>query len=410
MKKIFFPALLLAAATIPVLAMCNDSDSNQQNLRENPEIDTLAVTTLRIPSYVNLEKNVIQMNGTDWTELKMKMASSQDSIVNVLFIGDSHLQADMGTAVTRRRLSREFGYAGRGLTVPFRLAGTNEPVDYKITTDSKVNGSRLLKKPWPTHMSFTGIGVEPLDSVFTTTIAAKEPFDRVEIFFTGEIKAPADTVFFTESPYIVTFENSDTTQIFTLAGKSNATIHGFNLLDGNKGLLTHVIGNNGATFSTYNALENFGDEIAKLSPALVIISLGTNEAFGNITDAEMTASIDQMISIVKESCPEAQILLTTPSECQRKQASKRRRRRRKAASYQVNAKVKRMRDLISAYGSEHGLPVYDFYEVAGGDGSSSKWLSDAYLNKDRIHLTRAGYTLQGTLFTNALLDAIVHGE
>ena len=68
--------------------------------------------------------------------------------------------------------------------------------------------------------------------------------------------------------------------------------------------------------------------------------------------------------------------------------------------------MKRLRDVILRVAEEEKLPVYDFYVVAGGRGSSDKWFNDQYLNRDHIHLTRAGYTLQGHLFTEALEEAL----
>ena len=104
--------------------------------------------------------------------------------------------------------------------------------------------------------------------------------------------------------------------------------------------------------------------------------------------------------------PEAKLLLVTPQECHRKTTARRRRRRKARTSFQVNANVKRMRDIIVAYGRDNSIPVYDWYEVAGGTGSSHKWISDRNINTDHIHLTMSGYRLQGNLFTDALLEQL----
>ena len=75
----------------------------------------------------------------------------------ILHIGDSHFQADMASAVTRYRLADLYGAGGRGLVVPFRLAGTNEPTDYSIRSSDPMATSKLLKKPWAVTPGFTGI-------------------------------------------------------------------------------------------------------------------------------------------------------------------------------------------------------------------------------------------------------------
>lgn len=400
-----FPlAITLAAAS----AHCRANDDSQQNMRENPNIDTVGATVVRIPGYVKLDKNHIAFNGSDPLAFSVLDSMARERVVSVVFIGDSHLQADMGSSVTRRRMADRYGHAGRGLTVPFRLAGTNEPVDYKISLTCPVTEARLLKKPWPVEMGFTGIAVAPHHEQFSATITAREPFDSVEVFFTGEWLAAGDSLGLRadKSPMRLSVGQADSTHTFAIACAPNTSIHGFNLVKtAEKGVVTHVIGNNGATYATYNQLHGFSSDVALLSPDLIILSLGTNEAFSKISESEMYADIDAMVSSLRSANPSARILLTTPSECQKK-TTVRRRKRRRTTVHQVNAKVARMADVIRRYAADNSLPVYDFYEVAGGPGSSSLWLKDTLLNKDRIHLTRKGYTLQGTLFTNALEEAI----
>lgn len=402
-------ACFICLASVASAFSCGGSDSLQQSVRENPAIDTTNAVVVHIPGYINLKANHIDLKGNDWSALQRRLESAKDSVVNLLFIGDSHLQADMGSAITRRRMADRFGHAGRGLTVPFRLAGTNQPIDYSIESNANFEGSRLLKKPWPTEMGFTGIGISSNSESISFNICADEAFDSVEVFYSGLMCQEDDTLCAVphKSPLRISFPQTSSCQTISLLNKE-ATIHGFNLINGNKGILTHVIGNNGATFATYNALPQFATDISQLHPSLIIISMGTNEAFSKISADEMYNTIDQLIKDIRTTNPNAEILLTTPAECQHK-IVKRTRKRRRRTVYQVNSKIERMRNVILEYADRNKIPVYDFYAVAGGKGSSSHWLGDALLNKDRIHLTRKGYTLQGTLFTNALADALESG-
>lgn len=79
----------------------------------------------------------------------------------------------------------------------------------------------------------------------------------------------------------------------------------------------HTIGNNGATYATYNNIGTVGKGIAPLQPDLVIISLGTNEAFGKVNKAGIYENIDLLVNDIKENNPDAQLLLVTPMECQK---------------------------------------------------------------------------------------------
>jgi len=394
--------ILLAAFTI-VFAQ----DDTQSELRENPDIENESdVQSLlpdrNYPAYINLEANHIKMNGADWSSLVQKLAIADSSRVDIVHIGDSHLQADMGTAISRSRLGEHYGSAGRALIVPFKLAGTNEPVDYAVTSTTPMVQSRLLKLPWPTEMGFTGIGIRPEENEFGITISACEPFDSIAVFFTGDSLSLMSEYQSKIWPGIMTISLPGTTSIADLRfhASENITFHGFNLVRGDAGVAYHVIGNNGATYGAYNMVPHFAEDVARFAPALIIISLGTNEAFNKISDEEMRLQMQAMIRDLRRTCPDAKLLLTTPSECQRK--IKRRRRR---AVYVVNNNVKRLRDVILGFAESEGIPVYDFYNVAGGAGSSFEWLKDSTLNKDHIHLTRAGYTIQGHLFTDALEEA-----
>ena len=58
------------------------------------------------------------------------------------------------------------------------------------------------------------------------------------------------------------------------------------------------------------------------------------------------------------------------------------------------------------YGKEHGIAVYDWYEVAGGNGASAHWITNGLFAKDRVHHTQQGYNLEGRLVYEAIMDAL----
>ncbi len=395
------------------VAAVHAQDDTQAELRENPDMgtDSASLSVARgaiCPGYINIDANHIIMNGADWSGLAARLQKADSARVDIVHIGDSHLQADMGTAVTRSRLAGLYGSAGRALVVPFKLAGTNEPVDYSITSSSPMVKSRLLKLPWPTEMGFTGIGVRPEENEFAVTVSAHEPFDSVAVFYSGKDLRLISSLPSSQHQGVLTVSLPDTTSSVELRfnASEGTTLHGFNLIRGRSGVAYHVIGNNGATYGSYNMIPRFADGVAGFAPALIIVSLGTNEAFGKTSDEEMRLQMYALVRDLRKACPDSRLLLTTPSECQRKRVTRRRRRRRVRTSYSVNTNVKRLRNVILDFAEKEGIPVYDFYEVAGGSGSSAKWLEDATLNKDRIHLTKVGYTLQGNLFTDALEEAL----
>lgn len=414
MNKIIPPLALLASA-ITFCAWPSYADDNQSDIRENPTVEAGNTSSAceNYPKYIKIDKNHIQMNGNNWSDLRDVFAAADSCPVNIVHIGDSHLQADMGTAVTRNRLGDVFDHLrGRGLIIPYKLAGTNQPVDYKVTSTNTFVQSRLLKLPWPTAMGFSGIAIQPNSSDFNLNITTNENFDALTIYYSGDklevisaIGSSEPIPFSTRPTYKgikILFPYNLANVELSLRAPEGTAIHGINASLGETGLAYHVIGNNGATFASYSMVGNVGNDVAEMfEPDLIIISLGTNEAFNKVSDSEFRQTIDDFIKEIQTSNPDARLLLVTPQECHRKTSKNRRR-----PKFKVNDNVKRMRDVIIDYARDNSLPVYDWYEVAGGKGSSHKWIADKNINTDHIHLTKSGYVLQGNLFTDALLEVL----
>lgn len=398
-------------------------DDSQQDVRENPQMqvgDTLALRDNRYPAFINKAANHIDLNGADWSDLAVRFTYCDSLPVNVLHIGDSHLQCDVSTDIVRQELVALYGRShGRGLVVPLKLAGTNQPYDYTITSRSAFSKSTLLKTPWTLTMGFTGVALSATTRLFDFSINAPEVFDQVTIYFSGSapvvnavITELGPAAYYvsqpTESTVVITMVDNVKSVDLSLGAANNSTvIHGFNLQRGETGISYHVIGNNGATYNHYNRIQGFCANAATLQPDLIIISLGTNEAFGRVVASEITAQIDMLVKSLRRHNPGAQFLLITPAECQRRQRS---RRRRRSSTYVVNDRVAQVRNIIINYARNNHIALYDWYAVAGGAGASTKWLNNKLLNTDRIHLTKAGYILQGNIFADALINTLILSE
>ncbi len=428
-KRLF---LWLPLTMVSVVA-CSGTpdDSNQAALREGTVIIESGPQLTDLPShdFIKPESNHIQMNGDDWTDLRFKLAMADATPVNILQIGDSHIQADVCSQRVRKLLQERYGDGGRGLITPLKIAGTNEPFNYSFTTDDNYVSAKLLKLPWMTDMGFTGVGFSPNSTSFSITLSTVvkscpegDPFNSITIFSDGRVFVDRITneedarVTFSDSVHdyqtIVRLRTEQTTVTLQIHTFETITIFGASLLNTKGGVRYHAIGNNGATYSSYNQLMSMGSDVAMLNPDLVILSLGTNEAFGKISDEDMYSEIGYMVRDIKKNNPEAKILLTTPMECQRskrvatRSTRKGRRRTVYSKSYSINENVKHIRNIILKYGKDNGIPVYDWYEVAGGDGASTLWIENGLMNTDRVHNTFAGYDLQGDLLYNALEKAL----
>lgn len=428
-KKVFIGLPLMMLTAVACSGFPDDRD--QAELRQGAVVIESGpqLTDHASHDFIKTEDNKIQMNGDNWSELRMKLAMADATPVNILQIGDSHIQADVSSQRVRRLMQERYGEGGRGLITPLKIAGTNEPINYSFTTDGNYTSAKLLKLPWMTDMGFTGVSFSPNSTTFSCTLSTVvkscpegDPFNEVTLFSDGRVFVDKVTdeegtrVSFTDSVLdyqtVVRLNSYQTTVTLQMHSFETVTIFGASLLNRNGGVRYHAIGSNGATYSSYNQLMSMGSDVSMLDPDLVILSLGTNEAFGKTSDEDFYSEINYMVRDIRKNNPGAKILLTTPMECQRSKrvatrtSRKGRRRTVYSKSYSVNENVKRLRDVILRYGRENHIPVYDWYEVAGGDGASTLWIENGLMNTDRIHNTFAGYDLQGDLLYNALETAL----
>lgn len=348
---------------------------------------TIATTSFAAtPEFINTEANHIKAvdNSGRWADVAKRLkglekGESKD-IVRILHIGDSHIQAEMGTSQLRSRLQERYGNGGRGLITAFKLAGTNQPVDYAITAENPVDSqARLLKRPWPITPGFTGVASSSNKSNRITfkNMRPEHGFDRATIFTSNGNRN------------LRWAEQVDSASFWAFPGEK---VYGVYTANGKPGVIYSTIGNNGACFSDYLLIDGFADATAQFHPDIIILSMGTNEGFSTMTDAEITSTTLQLIDDLKKANPQAAFLLWTPMECQR--------------DGEVNRRVAEASKLLVDAADSRGISVWDFRDVAGGDGASSKWLDAGLMNKDRIHLYKDGYVLQGDLAADAFIEMI----
>ena len=145
------------AASVEVIA--TSPDTTDAGVRANPILgeDRESGSESHRYSFIHYNANRICLNGADWSGLRhiLKDAAAGHGTLDIVHIGDSHIQAEGNTSRVRRHLQRRYGSAGRGLITPFRLAGTNQPTDYRSTSSTSFASAKLMRTPWHTSMGFT---------------------------------------------------------------------------------------------------------------------------------------------------------------------------------------------------------------------------------------------------------------
>lgn len=335
-------------------------------------------------------------------------------VVHIVHIGDSHIQADMMTAVLRKGFQRQFGDAGRGLVFPYQVARTNGPED--VTSGStavwKTNRNSRPEIPIATGISGYGMHTEQRDATFYVTLkgdtATGSYFDKIRLFpgndsscytltYNGSLSETGCSGNRSHNHGLL-IRLSEKTQSVTIAKTYTATdsldFYGLSLEKQNQpGIIYHTIGVNGAQYYQYNQAPMFWQHIGALRADCYIISLGTNEAQNQRLNVDsFLAQVDTMVTRLKAARPNAVVVLTTPPGSYfRKKAP--------------NKAVHTVRDAIMAYCEQKQLSCWDLFSVTHGEKGTVAMAKAGILRPDRVHFSREGYELQGALLLKAFADS-----
>ncbi len=359
---------------------------------------------------VNYTKNKIVGDSLSMSHFFSGLDSLQahsKKTLSIVHIGDSHIQADYFSGMVRVLFHQKFGNAGRGLIFPYKIAHTNEPVNYTSSSNSEWLGVRNVLNPNNYNIGVSGISIFSKTNHTDINIKVRNSthcnytFNRIELF--SEQATTKNTLMqnCTEknkiNSFLTAFKLKDTTHSFTLqfTEQTNIDIHGLILKNDSAGILYHTIGVNGATFKSYNKTSLFAQQLNDLHPDLVIISLGTNESYDAKFDSiQFKKELQEFVSTIKTTCGNCSVLFTTPADNFKIH--------KKKAIH--NAKPKLITQLINNYAYSNHYATWNLYDIMGGKGSMKIWHKNKLATKDYVHFTRAGYELQGELLFEAIMS------
>ncbi|WP_143310727.1 GDSL-type esterase/lipase family protein [Chitinophaga vietnamensis] len=352
---------------------------------------------------------------------------ADSSVISILHLGDSHVQAGHFPMATGIMLQQQFGNAGRGFVFPYNVAGTNGPEDYRWNSTVRWQSDRVVDRSKSPVLGPGGIDITTLQHSPTLAFTGKQDagpdnnFNKVQLLYDAHntnttVVAPDAEVTVTPTP----FPGSSTISMATLSflqqqqsfqarwegGSGPLTFYGAVLKNGHSGVLYHSVGINGAMYQHYNDVNNILlAQMAVLAPQLVIISLGTNEAYGKFDPFQFRGEIDKTVQLIRQQLPAVNILLTTPPDCMRavrtsyrKKVGKKKWKTYYRVSYYPNPYIAMVTQQIMGYAREHGLACWNFNAVNKAQHAqfSGAWAGD------HIHFNVRGYQLQGQLLYEAI--------
>jgi lysophospholipase L1-like esterase len=334
--------------------------------------------------------------------------------IRVLHIGDSHIQADFFSGRLRENLQRfALGIQGsRGFIFPYNVAATNNPDNYKVKYTGKWQHCRNIQNLNGCELGIAGISVTTTDSNASIQIILNnrnypfQDFNKVKIFHnTGDtvfkVKLMEDKIINGEynSLGYTSFTSDahfDTLNLFfqkTDSLQKNFALYGIELDNDDPGIICSAVGVNGAEVSSFLKCSLLEAQLKILNPEWIIVSLGTNDAYGkNFDPVVFENHYQQLIQRIKHALPHSFILLTTPADSYRKKRY-------------PNPDMMLAKRAILNIAGQNECAVWDLYQIMGGFMSMKKWQKLGLAANDRIHFSKAGYELQGDLLFNAFLKA-----
>ena len=331
--------------------------------------------------------------------------------VRIVHIGDSHIQADRFSGHLRTLLQAKFGNGGRGFMFPYTAAHTNNPSDYEVSVTGSWQGKSSIDSRKTSRWGLSGItAVTFSESSGMQIRAAGKPdfrFRKIRIYhpvfdrksfhpYLSVDKNNIASVYrsregFTEFILKKPITKLKMRLLQTEAVQNYFIMQGLYAENERPGIVYHAIGLNGAKTDTYFRCRDFVSQLASLEADLIILSLGTNDAYAASFDREIfKKNYRSILADIRKSSPEASVLLSTPGD-----------------SYsrgKKNLRNAEARAVILEVAAETGTAVWDFYELMGGFGSIHFWQQKGLAKDDRLHFKTAGYRLQAELLFKALMS------
>lgn len=175
------------------------------------QIDSVEVSmdSVVIDSTAIISDNIITNTSalTPLFEKLFKLEEKKQGHINIVHIGDSHIQADLFSGEIRDELQEKFGNAGPGFSFPYNLAKTNGGYKVRFTSNASWESRRNIYTPDGTEVGLSGIGLTTNEDF----VLAIEPRDTSDYFNTIKIITPHNASVFdvATSSKIITLESTE---------------------------------------------------------------------------------------------------------------------------------------------------------------------------------------------------------
>lgn len=345
-----------------------------------------------------------------------KLIMKGEGQINIVHIGDSHIQADYFSGRMRERSQTFFqgGIGSRGFIFPSKLIHSNNPFNFFVNFTGTWTGCRNIERNKNCTLGLAGASATTTDnnaSVFIRLRSKDYPaydFNKVKIFhnmdtssydvFVNDVSLKQDVIEYDSLGYTQFLLNNYSDSLKITISKTDTMQHSFTLFgisleNDDPGITYHSVGVNGAEVISYLNCSLLSYQLSLLKPDWVIVSLGTNDCYSAKWDsASFERNLTMLVQKIQTAKPGVPILITAPSDNYR-------RRRYKNPDVVIASRI------IQRVAYNNKSASWNLYEIMGGYGSILYWYKAGLTANDKMHFSKQGYYIQGDLLFDAFLKA-----
>ncbi|MCL1967815.1 MAG: SGNH/GDSL hydrolase family protein [Fibromonadales bacterium] len=334
-------------------------------------------------------------------EKLIQLEEKKNGKVSIVHIGDSHVQPDYFTHAIRQPLQQKFGDGGRGFIFPYNLNKHVAARPYHFTSNAawKICRNNQPHKCDPgTEFGLSGYGFSTKAEQFVLSVKAREDKHK---FNTIKIVSPTASLYSLKQkyqlrePFVLEYHQKKPISSISFFPAKKLELYSLNGLVVEKdapGLIYHNIGVLGSMVSNFNANPLFFEQLPVLMPDLVIVSLGTNESFNDVTAEKYIEQVELFINNTRKLCQNVPVLITTPPISL-------------LSEKRFNTYIL---EYTNALLKKDNIAIWDLYSFLDRLMGPEKDISAIKITGDDVHYTFDGYVYQGAAFAKDFLNEYEH--
>jgi lysophospholipase L1-like esterase len=342
--------------------------------------------------------------------------------VRVLWLGDSHTNADFLSGAVRSALGESFGDGGPGFvrigTKPYRHEGVKVARDGSWNIDPDPPARRAVQDDGVFGLAGTRAVPAPGAS-FSVQPSAREAGDagaQFELSYTlpagasfsvelggRKLRVDAKTAADVATSGIAHLKLSAAlkSQLVLAPERGAPRFFGVIIERTDKfGVVLDTAGIDGARLETPLAWNDaaFVDEVARRAPELLVIAYGTNEAFDALKVEKYGPQLGELVRRVRHGARQASCLVLGPTDAPLGDGSV--------------PRVAEVSTVLEKAAAPLGCSYVSLQQLMGGEGSFAKGMKakERLAQPDKLHLTPKGYQELGRALAKQLLDAYSAGR